>query len=365
MHLAVSVASGVVDHDGFEEMAAYAIECERMGIHSAWSTESWWRESVVPLAFLAARTSRIGLGTSIMVAPARTPAMTAITAMDLHEATRGRFMLGLGASGPNVVEGLHGVRFAPAVQRLREIIEIVRMYTAGERVSYQGQVYQIPLPGGEGVPLRTRAKPARIPIYLASLSPKSLELTGELADGWIGTSFIPEVADLCWEPMERGAQRAGRTRKDIQIQVIGQAVEFTDDLDRTVARAKKALAFTMGAMGSRRRSFYADAFTRQGYGEEAAAIRAAWARGDEAEAAAIVPDKLVYQTRLLGTDAMVKDRLRAYRDAGVDVLQSAAFGGTLDQRLASIARLKGLVDEVTAEMAPAPERAGAAPAAGA
>ncbi len=197
MQLAITFAPA---KDDWQAAVSYAIEAERLGIDMAWSVETWGYDAATPLAYLAAKTSRIRLGTGIMQIGARTPAMTAMTAMSLASLSDGRFMLGLGVSGPQVMEGWHGVRFARPLQRTREVIDVVRMVTRGERLAYHGQIYELPLPGGEGKALVSSARPQPdIPIYLATLGPKSLELTGELASGWLGTSFIPEHASLFFD----------------------------------------------------------------------------------------------------------------------------------------------------------------------
>src|SRR5438876_5393856 len=202
--------------------SGYVVEAERLGVHDVWSAEAWGHDAVTPLAFLAARTSRIRLGTGIVQAGTRTPALGAMTAMSLASMSGSRFVLGLGVSGPQVIEGWHGVPFERPVQRLREIVEIVRMACRGERLSYRGKVYELPLSGGEGKALRAAAKPQpNIPIYLATLSPKSLEMTGEIADGWLGTSFMPEHARVFFEHLERGARRGGRALADLDLQAGG------------------------------------------------------------------------------------------------------------------------------------------------
>src|SRR5437867_9375311 len=200
---------------------------------------------------MAARTSRIRLGSGIMQAGTRTPALIAMTAMSLASMARGRFLLGLGVSGPQVIEGWHGIRFDRPVTRMRETIDIVRQATRGERASYKGRVYELPLPGGEGKALRSAAKAQPgIPIYLATLSPKSLELTGEIADGWLGTSFMPDHASVFFDHIAAGAARAGRTLGALDLQA-GGVVAFGDDLERLIGPRKPGLAFSLGAMGSR------------------------------------------------------------------------------------------------------------------
>ena len=238
----------------WEKTVSFAVEAEKLGVDSVWSAEAWGMDAVSPLAFLAARTSRIRLGTGIMQISARAPVVTAMTAMSMAAMTGDRFVLGLGASGPQVVEGLHGTAFAKPLGRMRETIEIVRRAFAGERISFEGEHFQLPRPGGEGKAIRL-SQPANsdIPIYLATLGPKGLELTGELADGWIGTSFTPEGAQAFTDHLAAGAARSGRSLSDLDLQV-GGAVGFGDDVERLVSVHKPRMAFTLGAMGSAARS---------------------------------------------------------------------------------------------------------------
>jgi F420-dependent oxidoreductase-like protein len=292
---------------------------------------------------MAARTSRIRLGTGIMQAGTRTPALVAMTAMSLAAMSKGRFLLGFGVSGPQVIEGWHGIRFEHPIQRLREIVEIVRRATRGERLEYKGSIYELPLPGGEGKALRSAAKPQpNIPIYLATLSPRSLEMTGEIADGWLGTSFMPEHARVFFEHLETGAQRAGRSLTDLDLQA-GGVVAFSDDVARLIPPRKPGLAFSLGAMGSRQHNFYNDAYKRAGYTDVALEVQRLWLDGHRDEATARVPDELVLKTNLLGTDAMVRRRLELYRDAGVTTLRVEPAGETLEARLATLGRLLDLV----------------------
>ncbi len=259
-------------------------------------------------------------------------------------------MLGLGVSGPQVVEGWHGVRFARSLQRLREVIDIVRMVTCGERLTYHGEIYQLPLPGGEGKALVSSVRPRPdIPIYLATLGPKSLELTGELANGWLGTSFMPEHAAIFFDPIAAGATRAGRSLSDLDLQVSAGVVAFSDDLDALIAPRKPGLAFTLGAMGSRQHNFYNEAYRRAGFADVAIEVQDLWLKGQRKEAAARVPDELVLKTNLIGTEEMVRERLCKYRDAGVNTLNVAPEGQTLQERVKTLGRLVELVKEVNGE----------------
>ena len=340
MRVAISLRLASED---WEQASAYVVEAERLGVDCIWSAEAWGHDAVTPLAFVAARTSRIRLGTGIMQAGTRTPALVAMTAMSLAAMSRGRFLLGLGVSGPQVIEGWHGIRFERPVQRIREMVEIVRRATRGERLEFKGSVYELPLPGGEGKALRSAAKPQpNIPIYLATLSPRSLEMTGEIADGWLGTSFMPDHARVFFDHLETGARRAGRSLASLDLQA-GGFVAFSDDVERLIPPRKPGLAFTLGAMGSRQHNFYNDAFKRAGYTDVALEVQRLWLDGRREEAAARVPDELVLKTNLLGTDAMVRRRLELYRDAGVTTLRVEPAGETLEQRLATLGRLLSLV----------------------
>ena len=340
MRVAISLRLASED---WEQASAYVVEAERLGVDCLWSAEAWGHDAVTPLAFMAARTSRIRLGTGIMQAGTRTPALVAMTAMSLAAMSQGRFLLGLGVSGPQVIEGWHGIRFERPVQRLREMVEIVRRASRGERLEYKGSIYELPLPGGEGKALRSAAKAQpNIPIYLATLSPKSLEMTGEIADGWLGTSFMPEHARVFFDHLEAGARRAGRSLGSLDLQA-GGVVAFSDDVEPLIPPRKPGLAFTLGAMGSRQHNFYNDAFKRAGYTDVALEVQRLWLDGHREEAAGRVPDELVLKTNLLGTEPMVRRRLEAYRDAGVTTLRVEPAGDTLDARLGTLGRLLELV----------------------
>ena len=330
-------------NDDWQAVSAYVVEAERLGVDSLWSAEAWGHDAATPLAFMAARTSRIRLGTGIMQAGTRTPALIAMTAMSLAAMSGGRFMLGLGVSGPQVIEGWHGIRFERPVQRLRETVEIVRRAARGERLAYKGKIYELPLPGGEGKALRSAARPQpEIPIYLATLSPRSLEMTGEIADGWLGTSFMPEHARVFFDHLEAGAARAGRSLAQLDLQA-GGVVAFSDDVERLIPPRKPGLAFTLGAMGSRQHNFYNDAFKRAGYEDVAIEVQRLWLDDRREEAAAHVPDELVLKTNLLGTEAMVRKRLETYRQAGITTLRVEPAGESLDARLATLEHLLELV----------------------
>ena len=332
-----------------ENQISYVVEAERLGVDSAWSAEAWGYDAVTPLAYLAAKTSRIRLGTGIVQIGSRTPAMIGMTALTMAALSHDRFLLGLGVSGPQVMEGWHGVRFARPLQRTREVVEIVRMIARGERLSYTGEIHQLPLPGGEGKALIPDAQPRpNLPIYLATLGPKNLELTGELADGWLGTSFMPEHARIFFDPIEAGARRAGRSLADLDLQVHAGAVAFSDNLEQLVAQLRVPLAFSIGAMGSRQHNFYNAVFQRAGYAELAVQVQDLWLKGQRKAAIALIPDELVFKTNLIGTKEMVRERLRMHQQAGVTTLSVFPTGQTLNERLNTLGQLIDLMKEVRA-----------------
>ena len=327
----------------FDRQVTYVQEAEKLGVDAVWSAEAWGHDAVTTLAYLAARTERIRLGTGIMQISARVPSMTAMTALTLAALSGDRFILGLGASGPQVVEGLHGRPFKAPLTRMQETVEIVRLAFAGEKLEYHGRYHELPLPGGEGKALRlSQPGNPNVPIYLATLGPKSLEYTGAAADGWLGTSFTPEHADAHLDHIRRGADSAGRSLADIDIQV-GGTVAFGDDLDALVAPLRQGMAFTLGAMGSPQTNFYNEAYRRGGWDETAAEVQQLWVAGRREEAAARVPAEMIVQANLLGDEGTVRERVRAYRDAGVTTLRVQPAGDDLDERLATLGRVMDLV----------------------
>lgn len=343
----VSIGLGLTN-ENWADATSYVQEADRLGVHSVWSAEAWGHDAISPLAYLAGKTENIRLGTGIVQAGTRTPALVAMTAMSMAAISNNRFLLGFGTSGPQVIEGWHGLPFKKPLQRMREIIEISRAAMHGERLAYNGQIYTLPLPGGEGKALRSSARPQDVPVYLATLGPKALEMTGELADGWLGTSFMPEHAGIFFSHIKAGAEKAGRTLADIDLQA-GGGVAFGDDLERLIAPRKPGTAFTLGAMGSREHNFYNAAYQRAGYADIAQRVQSLWLDRKREEAAALVPDQIVLQTNLLGTEAQVSERLLVYRDAGVTTLRVQPEGSTVAARIETLGRLLRLVDALNAE----------------
>ncbi|MCH2170275.1 LLM class flavin-dependent oxidoreductase [Myxococcota bacterium] len=309
----------------FEATVELAIEAEKLGVDQAWSAEAWGMDAVAPLAYLAARTTRMHLGTGIMQVCARTPASTAMTAMTLATISHERFLLGLGNSGPQVVEGLHGQPFDRPLTRMRETVEIVRMACRGEKLQTDGGVFKLPRPGGQGKALRLAQPPMEVPIYLATLAPRALEMTGALADGWLGTSFTPDAPEAHLDSLRRGAESAGRTLGDLALSV-DTTVAITDDPEPLIASQKVQLAFQLSAMGSPTLNFYNDAYARAGFQDACTEVRDLWLARKRDEAIRAVPDEMVWATTLIGDESRVRERIRKYRDAGITELMLHPIG---------------------------------------
>lgn len=343
MKASISIGSAYYDGEGWDGLVEFVEAADRLGVDSAWSAEAWGMDSVASLGYLAGCTNRIRLGTGIMQVSSRTPAMTAMTALSLAKLSGDRFCLGLGLSGPQVVEGLHGAAFERPLGRLREYVAIVRMALSGEKLEFEGEHFQLPRRGGEGKALRLSMTPKpELPIYLATLGEKSLELTGEVADGWLGTSFIPERADAMLEPIRRGAARANRSLSDIEIHVGGN-LEISEDVEGLLDKYRQGMAFTLGAMGSAKTNFYNAAYARAGFEEAAKEVQALWVSGKKREAVAAVPDEMLLAANMIGTEEMVRARLRAFRDAGVDVLRLSAPGRSTKDRIAHLEQSLDLI----------------------
>ncbi|GAB2474738.1 LLM class oxidoreductase [Jatrophihabitans fulvus] len=322
----------------------FARECEKLGLDVCWVAEAWGADAVAPLGWLAARTERMLLGSAVLQVGTRTAAAVAMAARTLQHLSGGRFLLGLGPSGPQVLEGLHGVPFGRPLARTRDTVAVVRAALAGERVAHEGATLTVPLPG-EARPMKLSGEPVAVPVYLAALAPGMLRLTGELADGWLGTSFVPEAAAAYLDPLRAGAESAGRTLADLDL-CQGAEVAFVDDEDdlaALLAPRRRELAFSLGGMGSATTNFYNDAYSRQGWGEAAVEVRRLWQDGRRDAAAAVVTDEMVLATTLIGTEPMVRERLTVWRDAGVDTVRLYPAGHTVAARLDTLGRAIDLV----------------------
>ncbi len=325
-------------------------DAERLGVDSVWVPEAWMYDALTPLGYLAATTERIRLATAIVQLGARSPAMLAMSALAIQRMSEGRLVLGIGTSGPQVMEGWHGVRFDRPIARTRETIEIIRTIAAGDRLEHDGDVYTLPLPDGQGKALRSPVAGVEIPIYVASMGPANLRLTGAMADGWIGTAFMPESADAFLDPIAAGAAQAGRSMREVEV-TVAAGLEFTDDVEAAGRRHAAGYAFTIGAMGSPTTNFYNQAFTRQGFGDAVEQVHRLWQAGEREAAGAKVPIEIGLWTNLVGDDVAIGERLRRYRDAGVDTIRVGVNGEDANDRLDQIARLMDLVAAVNAEPA--------------
>ncbi|MGI5413503.1 LLM class flavin-dependent oxidoreductase [Streptomyces chartreusis] len=333
----------------WRQQADFVAEAEKLGLDICWVAEAWGSDAPSALGYYAARTERMLLGSGVMQVGTRTPVSLAQTAITLSNLSQGRFLLGLGPSGPQVMEGLHGIPFARPLARVRETVEIVRQVIGGGKIDHSGDEYRIPLPGGDAVPMKLSMRAEHpVPVYLAALSPAMLRLTGEVADGWLGTSFVPEgAADAYFAPLDEGLARRGRARADLDV-CQGAEVAFAPDeeaLGAMVAGRKKELAFSLGGMGSASTNFYNRAYSRQGWADVAAEVRERWQAGDRDGAAALVTDDMVLATTLIGTESMVRERLRVWRHAGVDTVRLYPAGADLAARLDTLGRAIELVHE--------------------
>jgi F420-dependent oxidoreductase-like protein len=301
-------------------------EAERSGLHSVWTAEAYGSDAITPLAFIAGQTSRIKLGSAIMQIPARTPAMTASTATSLDQLSNGRFLLGLGVSGPQVVEGWHGQRFGKPLVKTREYVSIVRQVWARERpLEHEGEHYQIPYRGpgatGLGKPLKSILHGRQIPIYIAAIGPKSVEQAAEIADGWLPVWYSPYRTHVYKGTLHAGFEKAGGGKSLASFDVAPSVVVIQgDDVSACLQMVKPMLALYIGGMGARGKNFYNELACRYGFEAAAKTIQDLYLDGNKAEAAAAVPDELADEVSLVGPAARIRDRLGPWRDSGVTTI---------------------------------------------
>jgi F420-dependent oxidoreductase-like protein len=322
-------------------------EAERLGYEAVWAAEAYGADAVTVLTWIAARTDRIRVGSAILQMHARTPAMTAMTAATLDELSGGRFLLGLGVSGPQVVEGWHGVSYGKPLQRTREYVEVVRrILRRQEPLEHQGEQLSIPYRGpgatGLGKPLKLISHPPNpeMPIYLAAIGPRNVELTAEIADGWLPVFWSPERAgEEFGEALDRGFSKSGDGSKAARFEIAPTVQALvTDDLAAGRDTMRPMLALYLGGMGARGRNFYADLATRYGYGEAVDRVQSAYLEGRKGEAMAAVPDELIDEVALVGPAHRIRDRLDAYAESGATQL----LVGTTDLvTLRTLAELAG------------------------
>lgn len=308
-------------------------EADRLGVHAVWTAEAYGSDVISPLAWIGALTTNLKLGTAIMQMPGRTPANAAMTAMTLNQLSGGRFLMGLGLSGPQVVEGWHGVSYASPLARTREYVQIVRtIFQREERLTHQGKVYQIPYMGedatGLGKPLKStlNAQPD-IPIYLAAIGPKNVQLAAEIADGWLPIFFSPEKYHEIYEPsIEAGFAKAGGGKGYEAFDIAPTvSVVINDNLDICYNMLRPMLALYIGGMGAKNRNFYADLAGRYGYEAEAAEIQDLYLSGKRGEAMAKVPGQLIDDVALVGPKERVRERLSRWLDCPVNTLNITVF----------------------------------------
>src|SRR5579872_2703263 len=312
-------------------------EAERLGYDSVWTAEAYGSDAATVLAWLAANTSRIRLGSAIFQIPGRSAAMTAMTVATIDELSGGRMILGIGSSGPQVAEGWHGQRFARQLQRTREYVAVVRMALSRARVEYRGETIELPLPDGPGKALKLTIAPVqeRIPIYLAAIGPKNTALAGEIADGWIPTLFSPEHVSELRPLLEEGAQRSGKSLDGFDIAPT-VSLCISDDLQAARDTMRPFIALYVGGMGSRKQNFYNQLVSRYGYEDEAKTIQDLYLEGKREEAMAAIPEALIDAVSLVGPPDVVRERLAVFRDAGVGTLGITPLAFTAEERLAQL-----------------------------
>ncbi|GGK92941.1 LLM class F420-dependent oxidoreductase [Nocardia jinanensis] len=335
---------------GFTEAAAEVADLERAGLDIVFVPEAYSFDAVSALGYLAAKTSRLQLASGILQLYTRTPTLTAMTAAGLDFVSDGRFVLGLGASGPQVIEGFHGVPYDAPIGRTRELVEICRKVWRRERLDYQGKYYQIPLPEGTGTglgkPLKLINHPVRerVPILLAALGPKNVELAAEVAEGWQPIFFLPERADAVFGD----ALRAGKAGRDPELGPLdvyaGPALAIGEDVEPLLGFVKPMLALYIGGMGAKGKNFYHTLATRYGYGAEADRIQELYLAGKKDEATQVVPDALVRDISLIGPAGYVKERVAAFAEAGVTVLNVAPLAATPADRVKLIEQFRAICD---------------------
>ena len=320
-------------------------EAERLGYDSVWAAEAYGSDAATVLAWLAAGTSTIKLGSAIFQMPGRTPALTAMTAATIDELSGGRMVLGIGSSGPQVAEGWHGQRFARQLQRTREYVAVVRMALARERVQFTGETLELPLPDGPGKALKLMINPVqeRIPIFLAAIGPKNTALAGEIADGWLPTFFSPEYVADFRALLGEGADRTGRSLDAFEIAPTVQSY-ISDDREAARDLMRPGLALYIGGMGSRKQNFYNNLVQRYGFEDAAGTVQDLYLDGKKAEAGAALPDELIDMITLCGPRDVVRERIAAFRDAGVGTLMVMPMAlGREDriEQLRAVAELAG------------------------
>ena len=322
-----------------EQQLQLVQEAERLGYDSVWTAEAYGSDAATILAWLAGQTSRIRLGAAIFQMPARSAAMTAMTAATIDQLSGGRMILGIGSSGPQVAEGWHGQRFARQLQRTREYVAVVRMALARERVEFHGETLELPLPEGPGKALKLTIAPVQssIPIYVAAIGPKNTTLTAEIADGWLPTLFSPEHVSEFRPMLEEGFARAGAGKGFDDFEIVPTvSVNVSDDLEAARDSMRGYVALYVGGMGSRKQNFYNALVRRYGFEDAALRVQDLYLEGRKEEAAAALPGELIDTVALVGPRDRVRERLAVYRDAGVGTLMISPMAWTFEERAAQL-----------------------------
>ncbi|MFD1810794.1 LLM class F420-dependent oxidoreductase [Rhodococcus gannanensis] len=346
----VRIGTQITYSGGFAETVAEVADLERAGLDIVFMAEAYSFDAVSQLGYLAAKTTTLKLASGIFQIYTRTPSLMAMTAAGLDFVSDGRFVLGLGASGPQVIEGFHGVRYDAPIGRTRELVDICRQVWRREKVQYDGKYYQIPLPAekgtGLGKPLKIINHPVRekIPIVIAALGPKNVELTAEIAEGWQPIFFHPERANDVWgDAIAKGKAKRDPSLGELEI-YAGPALAIGDDVDHMLEWIKPHLALYIGGMGARGKNFYNDLACRYGYEAEAKTIQDLYLDGKKQEAAAAVPDELVRAISLIGPEGYVRERVAAFKEAGATTLTVNAIAPDSAGRVAQIEKLRAIID---------------------
>jgi F420-dependent oxidoreductase-like protein len=324
---------------------ALAQEADRLGFSCVWAAEAYGSDCVSMLAWIAGQTERIDVGSAVMQIPARTPAMTAMTAATIDALSGGRFRLGLGVSGPQVSEGWHGVRFGRPLARTREYVDIVRMAIARTEVSYDGEFYRLPLPDGPGKALRLGFHPPRerIPTYLAAVGPKNLELAGEIADGWLAVFYAPEFAAEHLASVRAGRAKAGATLEGFDV-VPSVPVVIGDDVESCAELVRWYAALYVGGMGSRQQNFYNQLAARMGYADAAREVQDLYLAKRQRDAAAAVPLEFIDRTSLIGPVDRIAERMRDFASSGVTTLSVSLFVADRDSGVQTLRQVAEALD---------------------
>ena len=333
------------DTGSVRDVVDLVTHAERLGYAVAWAAEAYGSDAPTVLGYLAARTERIDLGAAVMQMPARSPAMTAMTAASLDLLSGGRFRLGLGVSGPQVSEGWHGVAFARPLARTREYLDVVRQALAHQKVQLDGEFFTLPLPGGEGKALRLALHTARdhIPTYLAAVGPKNVELAGELADGWLAIFFSPDHAADSMAQVRAGQARAARTGRGFDVSAT-VPVSIGPDVAACADPIRAYAALYVGGMGSREHNFYHQLAVRMGFAEAAHRIQELFLSGQHRAAMSAVPLEFIDHTSLLGPPERIVDRLHAFAAAGVTTLTVTPTGTDHALRLRTLEQVAAALD---------------------